>query len=105
VTRTAAATIAAGRFVKVDNTQAGAGANTLGVAVAAASAGELLPVAVLGVAAVEAGAAVATGDTIKADADGRAITWATSGAKVAIALTAAAAAGAFIEVFLIPNAQ
>jgi hypothetical protein len=46
---------------------------------------------------------VAAGDTIKSDATGRAITWVTSGAKIALALEAATAAGQFIEVLLIPN--
>ncbi len=50
-----------------------------------------------------AGAAVAAGATLKADASGRGIAWATSGAKVGLALQAASGAGAFIEVLLIPN--
>ena len=50
-----------------------------------------------------AGAAVAAGASLKSDASGRAITWVTSGAKIAIALDAATGAGQFIEVLLIPN--
>lgn len=49
------------------------------------------------------GAAVTAGATLKSDASGRAITWATSGAKVGIALEAATASGQMIEVLLIPN--
>ena len=49
------------------------------------------------------GAAVAAGATVKSDASGRAITWASSGAKVGLALEAATAAGQMIEVLLVPN--
>lgn len=101
----AAGAIAARRFVTPAGAQAGADANTLGVALAAAAtAGELVPVVVLGTAAVEAGAAIAKGATVKSDAQGRAIPWASSGAKVGIALEAAGAAGEAVEVLLIPNA-
>lgn len=100
---TAAGTIAANRFVTAARAQAGADANTLGVSRTAAVASDQLTVDVLGTATVEAGAAVAAGATIKSDSSGRAITWATSGAKVAIALEAAAASGQLIEVLLIPN--
>lgn len=96
--------IAAERFVTPAGAQAGADANTLGVARSAAASGERVPVDVIGTAVVESGAAVAEGATLKSDASGRAITWATSGAKVAVALQAATAAGQFIEVLLIPNA-
>jgi hypothetical protein len=55
-------------------------------------------------AVVEAGAAISKGATVKSNAAGKAITWATSGAKVGIALEAAAGDGSFIEVLLIQNA-
>lgn len=97
-------TVAAARFVTPAGAQAGADANTLGVARAGGASGDMDSVDVLGTAIVEAGAAVAANATVKSDASGRAITWATSGAKVAIALEAAGAAGQFIEVLLIPNA-
>lgn len=100
----ASATVTAERFVTPAGAPAGAGANTLGVARSGAASGERVTVDVMGTAVVEAGAAVAAGDTLKADASGRAITWATSGAKVAVALEAASSAGQFIEVLLIPNA-
>lgn len=99
----ASGTIAAARFVTPAGAQAGADANTLGVARFAAVAADKLTVDVLGTAVVEAGAAVAGGATVKADASGRAITWVTSGAKVGLALEAAGAAGAMIEVLLVPN--
>lgn len=105
LTVAAAAAIAANRFVTPAGAQAGADANTLGVArTAAAAAGEKIPVDVLGTAVVEAGAAITAGATLESDANGRAVTWATAGAKVGIALQAAGAAGQFIEVLLIPNA-
>lgn len=104
-TVTAGGVIAVNRFVTPAGAQAGADANTLGVAaLAAAASGDKIPVTVLGTEVVEAGAAVAAGATIKSDASGRAITWVTSGAKVGIALEAAGGAGEFIEVLLVPNA-
>jgi hypothetical protein len=103
LTLAATGTIAANRLAKVDGTQAGAGDNTLGAVRTAASSGDKVPCDVLGTTIVESGAAITAGDTLKSDGSGRAITWATSGAKVGIALQAATAAGQFIEVLLIPN--
>lgn len=101
VTTTGAVTEA--RFVTVAGAQAGAAANALGVAkYAAAGANVPLPVTALGTAVVEAGAAVAAGALVEADANGRAITR-VAGAILGRALQAAAAAGDFIEVMLIPN--
>jgi len=99
----ASGAIAQARFVTPAGAQAAAGENALGVALVAAVAADKAPVAVLGTAIVEAGAAVSAGATIKADANGKAIPWATSGAKIALALSAAAADGDTIEVLLIPN--
>lgn len=103
LTVAATGTISAARFVTPAGAQAGADANTLGVTRTAAVSGDKIPVDVLGTAVVEVGAAVSLGASLKSDASGRAITWATSGAKVGIALEAATASGQFIEVFLIPN--
>lgn len=97
-------TVAAARFVTPAGAQAGADANTFGVARTDGVSGDKIPVDVLGTAVVEAGAAIAAGATLKTDASGRAVTWATSGGKVGIALQAATAAGQFIEVLLLPNA-
>lgn len=97
--------VAANRFVTPAGAQAAADANTIGVAASAAgAAGERIPVIVVGTAAVTAGAAITRGATLKVDAQGRAIPWATAGARVAIALEAAAGAGELIEVLLLPNA-
>lgn len=104
LTVAATGTIAANRFITPGGAQAGAGENTLGVAATAAVSGNKIPAAILGTTTVESGAAVTAAATVKSDASGRAIDWATSGAKVGIALEAATAAGQFIEVLLIPNA-
>lgn len=96
--------VAACRFVNAAGAQAGADENTFGVARSAGAIADKAPVDVIGVSVVEAGAAIAAGATVKSDATGRAITWAVSGAKVAVALEAATAAGQFIEVRLIDNA-
>ena len=99
----ATSAIAESRFVTLAGAQAAADANTLGVARFAAALGEKVSVDVIGTAVVEAGAVIAAGATLKSDASGRAITWAASGAKVALALDAATASGQMIEVLLIQN--
>lgn len=96
-------TVTANRFVTAAGAQAGADANTYGVTRSSGVSGERVTADILGTAMVEAGAAVAAGATLKADASGRGITWVTSGAKVGLALEAASAAGQMIEVLLIPN--
>jgi hypothetical protein len=104
LTRKATGTIAQHRFVTPAGAQAGADVNALGVSTTAAESGDDLSLDALGTTVVEAGAAIADGATLKSDATGRAITWVTAGAKLAIALEAAGAAGEFIEVLFIPNA-
>lgn len=96
--------VAAHRLVTPGGAQAGADAVAIGAARHAGSAGERIPVDVKGTTTVEAGAAIAAGATLKSDAAGRVIPWATSGAKVGFALEAATAAGQFIEVLLLDNA-
>jgi hypothetical protein len=103
MTVVATGAITANRFVTVAGALAGADANTFGVACSTVASGEKFTADVFGTATVEAGAAVSAGATIKSDSTGRAITWATSGAKVGLALEAASAAGQMIEVLLIPN--
>ena len=97
-------TVGANRLVTPLGAQAGADANTLGVARTAGLAAERITVDVMGTAVIEAGAAISAGATVKSDASGRAITWATAGARMGVALEAATAAGQLIEVLLIPNA-
>lgn len=96
--------VAAHRLVTAAGAQAGADAVVLGSSCSAGSTGDTIPVDTIGTTTVEAGAAIADGATLKADASGRVITWASSGAKVGVALQAAAAAGQFIEVRLLDNA-
>ena len=103
LTKTLSGTVAAHRFVTHAGAQAGADANTLGVARTAGVSADVIPVDVIGTTIVESGAAVAVGASLETDASGRAITWATSGPVVGRALQAAGGAGEFIEVLLIPN--
>lgn len=105
LTVVATGAMTAHRFVTAAGVQAGADANTLGVTRSDAVSGDRVAVDVLGTVILEAGAAFAAGATLKSDASGRGINWATSGsgAKVAQALQAATAAGQFVEVLLIPN--
>lgn len=103
LTIAATGAVTANRFVTPAGVQAGADANAIGVSRVTAAIGEQMTVDVQGTAIVEAGAAITKGVTLKADASGRGIAWVTSGAKVAIALEAATAAGQFIEVLLMDN--
>lgn len=104
LTLAATGTIVANRLVTPAGAQTGADGVAIGVANTAAVSGDKFPVVAQGTAVVEAGAAIAAGATLKSDASGRAITWATSGAKVGFALEAATGAGQMIEVLLLPNA-
>jgi len=100
----ATGTLVAARFVTPLVVQTGTDGYAIGVCRTAAVSGEVVGVDVSGTVLVEAGAAVAKGATLKADSVGRAITWVTSGARLAIALSAAAAAGDLIECLLLDNA-
>jgi hypothetical protein len=104
LSRTASATLAAHRFLTVAGAVPANGAVTFGVTQSAATSGQLLPVVTLGTARVEAGDAVTAGAVVMTDNQGRAVPHTSTNAKVGYALTAATAAGQFIEVFLIPNA-
>lgn len=103
LTIVASATLVADRFITAAGGVPAADVNVLGVVRQAAVSGDRVTVDVLGTAIIEAGAAISAGATLKTDASGRAITWATAGAKVALALQSASGAGQFIEVLLIPN--
>lgn len=80
---------------------AGAGVNSIGVAISDSENG-YVPVATLGTAVALSGAAVAAGDALELNASGKVITR-TSGAIVGRALEAASGADERIEVMLIPN--
>jgi hypothetical protein len=66
--------VAKGRFVNFAGAQASSVDPVLGVAACDAGPGDMLPVHILGVAAVESGGAVAAGDPIGSDEQGRAVT-------------------------------
>ena len=104
LTIAATTAVAACRFVNPLGAQVVLDANAIGVSRITAAIGEQMTVDVQGTAVVESGAAIAKGATCKVDAAGRAIPWAVSGARVAVALEAATAAGQFIEVLLMDNA-
>lgn len=100
----ASGAIVAHRFVTPVGAQAGAAANTLGVARTLAVDGEYIPVDVLGTALAEAGGAIAAGAAVETDASGRAVTLAV-GEKVGRLApgSSASQAGDMVEVILIPN--
>lgn len=98
----AAAALAAGRFVTIAGGYSSAGGYALGATLSsAAQVGDLVPVVIDDTAEVEVGAAVALGDPIMSDATGRAVPHTGTNVKVGRALSAASAAGQFIEVLLI----
>ncbi len=72
-TVTASAALIQQRFVGADNAPCLAGAVALGVAEVDAEAGDVTPVNVLGILAVEAGAAVARGQNVQSDKDACAV--------------------------------
>jgi hypothetical protein len=96
--------IAACRFVGPALALAAAAGNALGVSRSDAAIGERTTIDVLGTAVVEAGAAIAAGALVEADASGRAVTKA-SGVPLARLAPGevASAAGQFVEVILLPN--
>lgn len=100
----AAANQAALVFVDFNGALPAAGGHTAGVVRAPGVAvGDLLPVDVLGTTVVTAGATITAGERLESDANGNAVPWVSPNVAVAVALEAAAAAGATIEVALIPN--
>lgn len=104
LTLTLSGTVAQSRFVTPAGAQTVADGNAIGVSRVAGVTGEKIPVDTIGTSVVETGGAFAAGVTLKSDASGRAIQWATSGARTAISLEASGAAGQFVEVRLLSNA-
>ncbi|MBY0261212.1 MAG: DUF2190 family protein [Phycisphaerales bacterium] len=90
------------RGVNIAGALPGAGLTTFGIAQQGAAIGDATPVVVLGTAIAEAGAAIAVGALLEVNAAGQVITRA-AGVIIGRALTAAAALGDQVEVFLIPN--
>lgn len=72
-TVTASAALTQQRFVGAENAPCQAGAVALGVAEVDAAAGDVTPVSVLGIVAVEAGAAVSRGQNVQSDANACAV--------------------------------
>ncbi|EBH6353173.1 DUF2190 family protein [Salmonella enterica] len=72
-TVTASAALTQQRFVGADNAPCKVGAVALGVAEVDAAAGDVTPVNVLGIVAVEAGAAIARGQNVQSDANACAV--------------------------------
>lgn len=105
LTVTASAALSANRGVTGAGAVPAAGANVAGFTRTSAASGELVPVDVLGTTIAEAGAAIAAGAAVEVDNLGRVITLA-AGVKVgrmAPGQAAAGAAGALVEIVLIPN--
>ena len=101
LTMTASGEITQCRFVGFDGAQATVlGQICFGVAEMAALDTEDFPVAVSGIAVVEAGAAVAVGDAITTSATGKAVVAAASQQILGRAMSAAAADGEFIQISL-----
>lgn len=93
----AAAALTQQRFVGADNAPCLAGAVALGVAEVDAVPDDVVPVSVLGIIVVEAGAAVAKGQTVQSDKNACAVPK-TDGVSVGIALDEALAAGDVIRI-------
>ncbi|MCI4233674.1 DUF2190 family protein [Dickeya dianthicola] len=99
----ASAALTAQRFVGADNAPCAAGAIALGVAEVDGDWATAVPVNVLGIIAVEAGAAIARGQAVQSDASARAIPQVAAGETPAgvsngIALDAATAEGDIIRI-------
>lgn len=90
--------VLAERFVGFDGKPCAAGKTALGVADTDADAGDAVGVNVLGIIAVEAGAAFEAGAAIQSDAEGRAVAKTGSNAVAGTALDAATQAGDFVRI-------
>lgn len=97
VTKTLTADIPARRFVGFGGAFAGGG-KALGVTEFESEAGEPFAVNVLGVMLVETGGAVAAGNAVASDDEGRAVEWSGGGEQNGLSLDTASGAGQFIRV-------
>ncbi|ECA8970968.1 DUF2190 family protein [Salmonella enterica subsp. enterica serovar Omuna] len=86
------------RLVGFDSKPCAAGKAALGVAETDANAEDAVGVNVLGIIAVEAGAALEAGAAVQSDAEGRAIAKTGSNAVAGIALDAATQAGDMVRI-------
>lgn len=105
LTVTAAATLAANRFIEQDGTYPTAGGKAYGVTRHDAVTGDLITCDILGTTIVACGAAVAKDDPLMVDATGRVVPLAGS-AKQAVgrAMEAGSGADVLIEILLLPSA-
>ena len=106
LTIAAAGALAANRFINQSGAYPAAGGRAFGVSrTSAAIAGDLVPVDVTGTAIAEAGAAIPFDVALMLDATGRVVPLAGAGKNpVGCSMEAAAAAGALIEILLVPSA-
>lgn len=101
---TATAAIAQYQPVQASGAPAAAGGNAIGFATVAVSAsGQRVPVAAGGTALAVAGAAITAGALVEVHTTVTQVVTKAAGVAIGRALTAAAAAGDVVEVFLIPN--
>ena len=91
------------RFVTATGAKPARQKNAVGVTQTDGKKDELVTVTVLGTAVVTAAAKIAAGTALEVDADGKVVPHTNGKVAVGRALTAAAADGDDIEVFIIPN--
>ncbi|KFK91718.1 MULTISPECIES: DUF2190 family protein [unclassified Serratia] len=96
-TLVAAAALTQQRLVGGDGKPCAAGLPALGVAEVDAQPGDAVPINVLGILVVEAGAALTAGQSVQSDGNGCAIPLVTGKSPVGMALDAAAAAGDLVR--------
>lgn len=104
LTIAASAAVAPCRVVTLTGAYPAAGAKGVGVTRTSGEEGDLLPVDVLGTTIAEAGSAITADADLMADAQGRVVPLAAGKVAIGRALSAADAAGAQIEVLLLPTA-
>lgn len=100
---TAAGTLAQFQPIKADGTAAVAAGNAIGSANISAVAADLYPAVVMGTCLMVAGAAIAAGALVEVHTTVTQVVTKSAGVSIGRALSAAGAAGDFVEVLLIPN--
>ena len=96
----AAADLSKQLFIGLTGALCAADAKPLGVSEVDVKSGEQMPVIIAGVALVKSGAAITAGAKLECDANGKAVTWATSGEVAGWALDTAGGADEVIRVLL-----
>jgi predicted RecA/RadA family phage recombinase len=98
----AAVAMSAHRAISYTGAIPAAGGPMMGVTISDASAGNRVPVEMLGISEIAVGAAVAAGAALELDATGRAVTLA-AGTKIGRAMASASAADQVILFNIIPS--